>query len=113
MFQVLEIQASDEESSPATFTFTSPPNFGTFELRAYAVSADGAHFATASTEIIVRRPISLTPAVPRVVRVGDTFACGVIVTLARTVSPSNPVNVTVKIEVSASVALANGAQSVN
>ncbi|KAG1668837.1 hypothetical protein FOA52_004932 [Chlamydomonas sp. UWO 241] len=61
-------------------TFNAPANLGTFVIRAYAVEGSTARYGAAVTEVVVRRLLSLTPSLPRFVRIGDTFAAGVIVT---------------------------------
>ncbi|KAG1668836.1 hypothetical protein FOA52_004931 [Chlamydomonas sp. UWO 241] len=61
-------------------TFTAPANLGTFVMRAYVVEGSTARYGAAETEVVVRRLLSLTPSLPRFVRIGDTFEAGVIVT---------------------------------
>lgn len=54
-------------------------------LRAYAVAQVGgrqASYGQAETSVVVRRKLSLTASMPRVVRMGDEFQAGVIVTAA-------------------------------
>eukprot|EP01127_Copromyxa_protea_P014406 TRINITY_DN4004_c0_g1_i10.p1 TRINITY_DN4004_c0_g1~~TRINITY_DN4004_c0_g1_i10.p1 ORF type:complete len:1490 (-),score=239.07 TRINITY_DN4004_c0_g1_i10:1700-6169(-) len=56
-----------------------PDNIGTFEIRAYAITKDSS-FGYAKAEQITRRQLSLQQAIPRVVRVGDSFLAGVTLT---------------------------------
>ncbi|KIZ04279.1 hypothetical protein MNEG_3680 [Monoraphidium neglectum] len=68
----------------ATVAFAAPPNLGTFVVRAYAASPpDGEAptlYGAGESRVVVRRGVSLLPSVPRIVRTGDTFEGGVIVT---------------------------------
>lgn len=94
------------EDGTVTFTFKAPVNLGSFVVRAYAVlpSSDKpapgerqANYGGAESSLIVRRPISLEAAIPRIVRVGDTFEAGVLLTGslgATAVSVVTTVNVT-------------------
>lgn len=67
----------------AVFSFKAPPNLGTFEVRAYAAAPpDGeapTRYGAAAAPVVVRRPLSLVPSAPRVVRAGDFFEAGVVV----------------------------------
>lgn len=47
-------------------------------------------FGTSETDIIVRRPVSITAALPRFARVGDEFDAGVLVTVQGACTPSCP-----------------------
>jgi len=70
--------------------FTLPDNIGTFEVRVYVVGGsdpitgsdhDHTHkFGSAVTTFIQRRAVSMVASLPRVVRPGDTFECGVSLT---------------------------------
>ncbi|MEW5301344.1 MAG: hypothetical protein WDW36_004208 [Sanguina aurantia] len=62
-------------------TFTAPSNLGTFVVRAYVTQGSTASYGSSESSLIVRTPLALTPALPRMVRVGDNFSAGVIVTL--------------------------------
>lgn len=68
----------------ATASFKAPPNLGSFVLRAYvaSVGSDSAasKYGSAESTLLVRKTVSLTPSVPRIVRVGDKFEAGVLVT---------------------------------
>jgi uncharacterized protein YfaS (alpha-2-macroglobulin family) len=68
----------------ATVAFAAPPNLGTFVVRAYAASPpDGEAptlYGAGESRVVVRRGVSLLPSLPRIVRTGDTFEGGVIVT---------------------------------
>jgi hypothetical protein len=77
------------DDGTVTFTFKAPVNLGSFVVRAYAVLASSekpapgerqANYGGAESSLIVRRPISLEAAIPRIVRVGDTFEAGVLLT---------------------------------
>eukprot|EP01025_Chloroclados_australasicus_P057180 TRINITY_DN7117_c0_g1_i5.p1 TRINITY_DN7117_c0_g1~~TRINITY_DN7117_c0_g1_i5.p1 ORF type:complete len:2201 (-),score=318.83 TRINITY_DN7117_c0_g1_i5:388-6837(-) len=72
------IQTTSDGKGQATFT--GPPNLGTFVVRAYATTKD-VQLGQAETELIVRRGVSLTAALPRGVRVGDTFEAGAVITV--------------------------------
>lgn len=63
------------------FNFTAPPSLGTYVVRAYAATV-GAGYGGAEVQLRVRRPLSLTPSLPRFARLGDVFEAGVLVTLA-------------------------------
>uniref|UniRef100_A0A7S3VJT0 Alpha-2-macroglobulin domain-containing protein n=1 Tax=Dunaliella tertiolecta TaxID=3047 RepID=A0A7S3VJT0_DUNTE len=66
-----------------TATFTIPSKLGTYVIRAYAVAKAGgqeAKYGQAERELVVRRKLSLSASLPRIVRMGDTFLAGVIVT---------------------------------
>ena len=58
-----------------------PDNIATFEVRVYVVDGDRGHkFGHATTSVISRRQVSMVPALPRVVRLGDRFDCGISLT---------------------------------
>ena len=63
--------------------FTAPDNIARFAVRAVVVGDKAAPgvFGEAETHLIVRKPLSLIPSQPRIVRSRDTFSCGVTVTL--------------------------------
>lgn len=66
----------------AKVPFKLPDNIGTFVVRAFAVTAgSGSRWGQAESEVVVRRVVSLMPAVPRIVRTGDYFDAGVTITL--------------------------------
>jgi uncharacterized protein YfaS (alpha-2-macroglobulin family) len=75
----------------ANVRFKPPPNLGTFNVRAYAVSkgstSQPSKYGANETQVIVRRPISLTASTPQSVRVGDDFEAGVIVSSPDTAAP--------------------------
>lgn len=81
----------------STVKFKAPPNLGTFNVRAYAVTKGStdkpSKFGANETQVIVRRPISLTASVPQSVRVGDDFEAGVLVS-----SPDAAKAVTVEVK---------------
>ena len=58
-----------------------PDNVGSFNVRAYAVTANS-QFGVGEAQQVARRPISLVSSTPRIVRVGDDFSCGFTVTAA-------------------------------
>eukprot|EP01025_Chloroclados_australasicus_P057173 TRINITY_DN7117_c0_g1_i1.p1 TRINITY_DN7117_c0_g1~~TRINITY_DN7117_c0_g1_i1.p1 ORF type:complete len:972 (+),score=161.07 TRINITY_DN7117_c0_g1_i1:368-2917(+) len=74
-------------------TFTAPPNLGTFVVRAYATTKD-VQLGQAETELIVRRGVSLTAALPRGVRMGDTFEAGAVITVTGSEAAGVGVSVT-------------------
>ena len=81
----------------ATVNFTAPFNLGTFVVRAFAVSGSKALYGAAESELIVRRPISLTASLPRFARVGDSFKGGVVVTATGIESSASPFQVKVSL----------------
>ncbi|KAG2434208.1 hypothetical protein HXX76_007934 [Chlamydomonas incerta] len=86
--------AVTDASGVARATFLAPPNLGTFVLRAFAASGAAAKYGSGEAKLAVRRALSLTPSVPRFVRVGDKFEAGVVVTVG-----SAPASVTVSVKV--------------
>lgn len=69
-----------------------PDNLTTFRLMAVAIDA-GDRAGNGTSKVLLTKPLLARPALPRAVRVGDTFAAGVVVH-AR--SATQPVEVTVK-----------------
>ena len=67
----------------AKLTFKAPDNIARFAVRALVVGNNAAPgvFAETETHLVVRKPLSLLPSQPRIVRSRDTFNCGVTVTL--------------------------------
>ena len=67
----------------AKVKFKAPDNIARFAVRAVVVgdSAAPGVFAETETHLIVRKPLSLLPSQPRIVRSEDAFNCGVTVTL--------------------------------
>lgn len=86
-----------DEVGQANLTFTAPENLGTFVLRAYVAGPGGGRYGTKESEVMVRRQVSLTPSIPRFVRVGDAFEAGVVVALT---SGAEPSDLTVKVSAS-------------
>lgn len=84
----------------ARVPFTAPANLGAFAVRAYAASPpDGeapARYGSGEGSVVVRRPVSLVGSVPRIVRSGDAFEAGVIVS-----APGEASEVTVSLAASA------------
>eukprot|EP01127_Copromyxa_protea_P019958 TRINITY_DN6582_c0_g1_i1.p1 TRINITY_DN6582_c0_g1~~TRINITY_DN6582_c0_g1_i1.p1 ORF type:complete len:1992 (-),score=234.88 TRINITY_DN6582_c0_g1_i1:99-6074(-) len=60
--------------------WTTPDNIGKFEIRVYAINQEGSFGVTTTTQI-VRKDLSLLPAIPRIVRTGDRFLSGVAVVI--------------------------------
>ncbi|CAD7700532.1 unnamed protein product [Ostreobium quekettii] len=89
------VNATDNGSGAVNFT--APDNLGTFVVRAYAAT-DKARFGSVETEVIVRRKLSLTPSAPRIVRVGDAFEAGVIVTISGGSVSDVPITMDLKLE---------------
>eukprot|EP00879_Flechtneria_rotunda_P001797 GHRR01001961.1.p1 GENE.GHRR01001961.1~~GHRR01001961.1.p1 ORF type:complete len:2104 (+),score=689.06 GHRR01001961.1:216-6527(+) len=80
LFTVLKAAAD----GAATIAFTAPDNLGQFVVRAYAAVPtpavpEGILYGAAERVLVVRRTLSLTPSLPRQVRVGDNFTAGVLV----------------------------------
>jgi hypothetical protein len=92
------IVAAPARPAPPQVTFTAPPNLGTFVVRAYATVGASGRYGSGEGRLVVRRTLSLTPSVPRFVRVGDTFEAGAVVTVE-----SAPATVNVSVTVSAVV----------
>jgi uncharacterized protein YfaS (alpha-2-macroglobulin family) len=69
----------------ATIPIKAPANLGAFAIRAYAVTKGiaktSSKYGSNDTQVIVRNPLSLTESVPRIVRIGDVFDAGAIVTV--------------------------------
>ncbi|GBF96123.1 hypothetical protein Rsub_08871 [Raphidocelis subcapitata] len=89
--------AKTDASGRATLPFKAPPNLGRFAVRAFAVSKGekgaASSYGTNETEAVVRLPVSLTPALPRIVRVGDDFEAGVLVSAPDAGAEALPVTV--------------------
>jgi hypothetical protein len=67
------------QSGQAEVEIAFPDNIATFQVRAYFVSKTN-KFGKAETSVISRRQVSAVPSIPRVVRPGDKFKCGVSIT---------------------------------
>ncbi|CAD7696314.1 unnamed protein product, partial [Ostreobium quekettii] len=93
----LFVTVGSAKGGSSTVDFTAPDNLGTFVVRAYA-GTDKARFGSAESEIIVRRALSMTPSAPRIVRVGDVFDAGVIITLSGGTAAEEPVSVSLTVE---------------
>ena len=67
----------------AEVKFKAPGNIARFAVRAVVVGDTAAPgvFGETETHLIVRKPLSLLPSQPRIVRSRDAFSCGVTVTL--------------------------------
>ncbi|KAG2494914.1 hypothetical protein HYH03_006849 [Edaphochlamys debaryana] len=78
----------------ATFLFKAPEKLGTYVIRAFAADGPAAKYGSAQTKLAVKRQLSLTPSVPRFVRVTDSFEAGVVVTVG-----SAPAAVSVTIQI--------------
>lgn len=86
------VVTTDAEGT-ARVPFEAPANVGSFVVRAYAVAAAPSaqptttttaqqpRYGAAETELVVARPVSLVPSLPRLARVGDVFEAGVQVSL--------------------------------
>ncbi|GBF96122.1 hypothetical protein Rsub_08870 [Raphidocelis subcapitata] len=89
--------AKTDASGRATLPFKAPPNLGRFAVRAFAVSKGkkgaASSYGANETEAVVRLPVSLTPALPRIVRVGDDFEAGVLVSAPDAGAEALPVTV--------------------
>jgi len=89
----------------ATLPFKAPSNLGTFVIRAYVASPENGEsptqYGASDSSVVVRRPVSLVPSIPRITRTGDLFEAGVIIS-----APGSP-EVT-KVTVTASLVTKNG-----
>jgi Bacterial Alpha-2-macroglobulin MG10 domain/Alpha-2-macroglobulin family len=81
-----------DASGRRSFKLPVLDDIGVFELRAVAVSQHEQRFGSASVEYVVAKPLSTFASVPRFVRVGDEFRCGV------TVTSNSDANVQVKLK---------------
>lgn len=84
--------------STVEVTVTAPSTMSTYVVRAIAASSDGQTFGTGEAEFTVRRPLSLTPSVPRLLRAGDAGSAGVVVSYFGEASEAMPVTVGVSVE---------------
>lgn len=66
-------------SGRATVSFTLPDNVGTFRLYGVAVGTD-VWAGSGDTSIISTKPLLVRPALPRIVRIGDTLFAGAAIT---------------------------------
>eukprot|EP01065_Artemidia_motanka_P040741 TRINITY_DN5158_c1_g2_i1.p1 TRINITY_DN5158_c1_g2~~TRINITY_DN5158_c1_g2_i1.p1 ORF type:complete len:2080 (+),score=602.26 TRINITY_DN5158_c1_g2_i1:60-6242(+) len=71
-----------DASGKAAVQLTAPDNVGTWSVRVVAVAKAGAawRYGSGERDVIARRPLSLNPSMPRIVRAGDTFQGGCTVT---------------------------------
>ncbi|GMH45788.1 hypothetical protein BSKO_13751 [Bryopsis sp. KO-2023] len=90
-----------DENGEAQIDFIAPDNLGTFVIRAYAAS-DTLQRGSNETEILVRLPLSLSASAPRLVRVGDSFEAGAVVTATGKEPEGLPVTVTLLTDPTAS-----------
>lgn len=81
-----------DEAGKAQVKGRLPDNLTTFRLMAVAIDAKD-RAGNGTSKVLLTKPLLARPALPRAVRVGDTFAAGVVVH-AR--SATKPVQVTVK-----------------
>jgi uncharacterized protein YfaS (alpha-2-macroglobulin family) len=77
---------------------TAPSTLSTYVVRAFAASSNGQTFGAAETEFTVRKTLSLTASVPRLLRAGDSGSVGVIVTFFGKASNAAPAAVDVSVE---------------
>ncbi|MEZ4700818.1 MAG: Ig-like domain-containing protein [Rhodothermales bacterium] len=82
-----------DERGRARVTFKLPESLTTFRLMATALTA-GNQFGNAQKDVVVTKPLVLTPALPRFARLGDRFEAGVLVT--NTTGADGPVAVSVE-----------------
>ena len=79
-----------------TVTFAAPEKLSTYVVRAFVATAGAPYVSVATAEFTVAAPaVSLTPAVPRVLRDGDEATVGVIVTNTGSEAGAREVTVTV------------------
>lgn len=98
-------------ASTQQLQLTAPAALTTYVVRAFAASASGDVFGSEETELIVRRVVSLTPSVPRLLRTGDNGTAGVVVTFSGTATQAAPVTVTVSVASSGPVRLTSAAEA--
>ena len=79
----------------ALFQFKLPDNLTSFRLMAVAAGGDD-RFGFGEGSITTNRPLMVRPAVPRILRVGDTVQAGVIVTSKGETSSSVDVNLAMR-----------------
>lgn len=85
------VHRTEAGSGRVSINFRLPDTVSTFVLRAYVASAPAqgegqvegstSRFGVGEASLVVARRLSLVPAVPRVVRLGDTFFAGVVVSI--------------------------------
>jgi len=80
----------------AHFSFKLPDNLTTFRLMAVAAGADD-RFGSGDGKVTTFRRLMARPALPRILRVGDTLEASVVVSSKEDKNPG-PMNVAVKIE---------------
>lgn len=76
-----------------------PDNLTTFRLMAVAIDA-GDRAGNGTSKVLLTKPLLARPALPRVVRLGDTFAAGVVVHAREAVKPTQ---VTVKARIDTAI----------
>ena len=100
LFAAMRITATPADQATGEFAFEAPATLSTYVVRAYAASASGDVFGTSEHEVIVRRTVSLTPAVPRIVRIADNGTVGAVVTYSGTATADAPVSVDITADIS-------------
>jgi uncharacterized protein YfaS (alpha-2-macroglobulin family) len=87
-----------DKSGRARFKFKLPDNLTTFRLMAVAAAADD-RFGSGESKITTNRRLMARPALPRLLRVGDSLEASVIVSSkADEKTPSGTMQVTVKLD---------------
>eukprot|EP00899_Mesostigma_viride_P016305 jgi/Mesvir1/24676/Mv21969-RA.2 len=105
---------SPATNNAATVTFKVPDGVGQYVVRAYVAAASGTGFGAVEQTVTVRLPLNLVTSGPRVVRLGDAFEAGVVMTaFAPTGSPlaGQPIPVALSAAARGTVALTPGAPS--
>jgi Alpha-2-macroglobulin family len=95
-FRVANVAAG---SMGAQISVKAPATLSTYIVRAFAASSNGQVFGVSETEFTVRKQLSLTPSVPRLLRAGDAGTVGVVVTYFGAASKTDPAEVGVTLEV--------------
>eukprot|EP00899_Mesostigma_viride_P016306 jgi/Mesvir1/24677/Mv25138-RA.1 len=105
---------SPATNNAATVTFKVPDGVGQYVVRAYVAAASGTGFGAVEQTVTVRLPLNLVTSGPRVVRLGDAFEAGVVMTaFAPTGSPlaGQPIPVALSAAAQGTVAPTPGAPS--
>ena len=89
-----------DKAGHAHFSFKLPDNLTTFRIMAVAAGSDD-HFGSGESKITTYRTLMARPALPRVIRVGDSLEASVIVSskLDPKTKDTSPMKVDVKLDV--------------
>ena len=102
-----------DKAGRAHFSFKLPDNLTTFRIMAVAAGSDD-HFGSGESKITTFRTLMARPALPRVIRVGDSLEASVIVSsrLDPKTKDTSPMKVDVKLEAKGLVLVGPATKSV-